>query len=97
MGGLNGRPWVGVDEDGAFGVARGPVGMLDGPLGVDGDGDGPPMCLDGAWFQAPLPPRVGYAAPRPVGTYPLGPDGTLDGLVTSERDGPPGVGGCLDP
>lgn len=49
VGGLNGRGCVGVKEEGPFdGVALGPVGMGDGPLGVDGVGEGPDMCLGGA-------------------------------------------------
>lgn len=69
VGGLNGREedcWF-VEEDGgplALEIdPRGPVGMLDGPVGVDGDGETPAeVCRDnGGAAQpprpcAPLPP-----------------------------------------
>ena len=39
MGGLKGRlVEAGLEEV----VERGPVGMADGPVGVEGEGDGPP-------------------------------------------------------
>lgn len=49
VGGLNGRDCVVVVADDVFdGVARGPVGIAEGPLGVEGVGEGPEMCLAGA-------------------------------------------------
>lgn len=49
---MNDRGCVGVDgppelED----VPRGPVGMAVVPPGVAGTGDGPDICLEGAWPQ----------------------------------------------
>lgn len=95
VGGLKGRDCVGVDDEGALeGVARGPVGIVEGPFGVDGDGKGPGMCLVGGCVHPPRPPPRGANPPRAGGTYPRGPAGGLVGLVVSDRRGG-AVGVCV--
>lgn len=52
---------MGVDDEEALeGATRGPVGIVDEPLGVEGVGEGPPICREGVWFHPPRPPRGAY-------------------------------------
>lgn len=68
VGGLNGR-WAGdVPVPAPFEeAARGPVGILEGPLGV-ADAAEPDIWRGGAWFHPPLPPRELKEEPLDNGT-----------------------------
>lgn len=68
VGGLKGREedWAFVEDGGGpLGLEiepRGPVGMLDGPVGVEGEGETPAeVCRDSG--GAAHPPRLGALLP----------------------------------